>query len=168
MIDVSLAGRAAEELVYGPDDVTIGAVSDIEKATELANAMVTRYGFSEKVGLISIPALLRGKSSNAGYAGSETENTVNEEVVTFLKKSYARVLSLLKRHRKQLESITQGLVDYETLSGEEIVAVMEGRRLDTVSSGKSFAPSRVSAPVVNRPTAKKRDLSVPSAEGIAS
>lgn len=157
MIDVSLAGRAAEELVYGADDVTIGAVSDIEKATELANAMVTRYGFSDKVGLISIPALLRGKSSDSGYAGSNTENTVNEEVVSFLKKSYARVLNLLKRHRKQLESITQGLVEYETLSGEEIVAVMEGRRLDTIATGKSFAPSRVSAPVVNRPAAKTRE-----------
>lgn len=158
MIDVSLAGRAAEELVYGSEEVTIGAASDIERATELANAMVTRYGFSEKVGLISIPALLQRKLIDGGHLGSASENLVNEEVVSFLKKSYARVLELLRRHRKQLESITQGLVEYETLSGEEMVALMEGRSLDSVPVGGLHTPSRTSKAVVNRPPAKKRSI----------
>lgn len=156
MIDVSLAGRAAEELIYGAEDVTVGAVSDIERATDLASAMVTRYGFSQKIGLISIPALLHGGSV---ALGSETENLVNQEVAAFLKKSYSRVLALLKKHRKQLEKITQGLVEYETLSGEEVVALMNGRTLDEVSSTGALAPSRASQPIVNRPPAKKRPAS---------
>ena len=158
MVDVCLAGRAAEELVYGAEEVSVGAVSDIEKATELANAMVTKYGFSKKVGLINIPALIRGKSSEFGSIGSDTENLVNEEVITFIRKSYDRVLGLLKKHRKQLDRITQGLVEYETLSGEDIVALMEGRKLDALSPRSSFAPSRSVKQIVNRPVAKRRNI----------
>ena len=118
-----LAGRAAEEIVF--DTVTTGASNDIEKATDIARAMVTQYGMSEKFGLIGLETVeskyLGGKASmNCGEA---TAAAVDEEVMRILKESYARAKELLMENRDALDQIAEFLIEKETITGKEFMKI---------------------------------------------
>ncbi len=118
-----LAGRAAEEIVF--DTVTTGASNDIEKATEIARAMVTQYGMSEKFGLIGLETVeskyLDGKASM--HCGDATAAEVDQEVMRLLKESYERAKELLTENRDALDKIAEFLIEKETITGKEFMRI---------------------------------------------
>jgi ATP-dependent metalloprotease len=140
-LDVCMGGRVAEEIVYGAENVTSGASSDIQQATRLANAMVTKYGLSEKVGVM----FLDDKNKGSG----ETQKFVDDEVRTLLNESYNRAKKILETNRKELDIIAKGLLDYESLSGGEIVSLLKGVAPNVKL--RSQAPSRSTKPLPPMP-----------------
>ncbi|HET7607209.1 MAG TPA: ATP-dependent zinc metalloprotease FtsH, partial [Gammaproteobacteria bacterium] len=121
-----LGGRAAEELVYGTR--TTGAESDIEQATSLARNMVTRWGMSEKLGLVQLapranPYLGGAPAFGADRPFSEaTAQTIDAEVLRIIRESYDEALKLLRMHRKVLDALVVALLEKETLDETEILA----------------------------------------------
>ncbi len=118
-----VAGRAAEELVF--DTVTTGAENDIERATQLARAMVTQYGMSEKFGLVGLesPASQYLDNRPVMNCSDETAAEVDQEVMRILKEAYAEAKSMLKEHRKTLDKIAEFLIEKETITGEEFMKI---------------------------------------------
>jgi cell division protease FtsH len=122
-----LGGRSAEELIFG--DKTTGAENDIEQATMIARNMVTRWGMSDKLGLVELAARQNPYLSNAGgFSGSkpfseETAKTIDEEVSQILKQAHEEALSLLKKYRKELDALASALITQETLDEKEILKV---------------------------------------------
>lgn len=118
-MDVCMGGRVAEELVFGVDNVTSGASSDIQQATRLARAMIMKYGFSEKLGFLFI-------DEKDSPVSGQTNTIVDDEIRKLLDNSYARAKAVLLAHRSDLNKIAAGLLEYESLSGNEIVDICKG------------------------------------------
>lgn len=116
-------GRAAEKLVF--NSITTGASNDIEKATELARAMVTQYGMSEKFGLMGLESVenryLDGRA--VLNCGEQTASEIDAEVMEILKKCYARAEELLAGNREVLDKIAEYLINKETITGEEFMRI---------------------------------------------
>lgn len=128
---IMMGGRVAEELVFGHDKVTSGAASDIEQATRLARMMVTRWGFSEKLGQVAYgennDEVFLGMSMQRQQNVSEaTAQTIDAEVRRLVDEGYAEATRILTEHKDQLETLARGLLEYETLSGDEIVNLLDG------------------------------------------
>ena len=118
-----LGGRAAEEVVFG--NVTTGASNDIEKATQIAKAMITQYGMSEKFGLMGLASVeheyLNGRAPlNCGDA---TATEIDHEVMKMLKESYEQAKQMLCEHRKTLDKIAAFLIERETITGKEFMEI---------------------------------------------
>ena len=122
-IDIAMGGKIAEELVYGPERVTSGCSSDLSKATEVAYNMVTQYGMSDALGAIAFDGNLYKTLS------SETKQKIEDEVRRFLDEGQARARALLGAKRKELDMLARALVQYETLSRDEIERVVRGEAL---------------------------------------
>lgn len=133
-MDVCMGGRAAEELIFGSDNVTSGASSDIQQATRLAKAMVTKFGLSDKLGLFYIDEKDQSIST-------EVKQECDEETKKLLKDSYLRAKHLLESNHSQLDRLAQGLLEYESLSGSEILDIIEGKKIN-VKGVRSQKPSR--------------------------
>jgi cell division protease FtsH len=120
-----LGGRAAEEIVYGTR--TTGAENDIEQATNLARNMVTRWGMSDKLGMVQLaPRENRFLGSEIGGAkpfSEETARLIDAEVMKIIHDSYEQAKSLLIKHRKELDALVQALLQRETLDEQEILKV---------------------------------------------
>ncbi|BBA32532.1 cell division protein [Methylocaldum marinum] len=123
-----LGGRAAEEIVYGTR--TTGAENDIEQATQLARNMVTRWGMSDKLGMVQLAPRENPYLSGAGggYVGAkpfgeETARIIDAEVQRIINESHEQAKSLLKAHRKELDALVDALLARETLGEEEILDV---------------------------------------------
>jgi len=134
-----LGGRAAEEIVYGTK--TTGAESDIEQATALARRMVTRWGMSEKIGMVQLaprdnPYLGGAEAYGASKPFSEeTAEVIDAEVRRIIGECHAEALRLLREHRKALGALAAALLDRETLNEEEILAVTGLKRAPTLEGG---------------------------------
>jgi ATP-dependent Zn protease len=144
----SMGGRVAEEIVFGPDKVTQGAGMDFKQATDIAHNMVTKLGMSEKVG----PMVHK---SNSKAVGSKTQEIIDHEVRMLLEEAYGVAKKNLVLHTDELHRLAKGLLERETLSGDEIKQVI---------SEKSAAPSfldvaRVTASRVAQP---QQPAAVPS------
>ena len=116
-------GRAAEEIVF--DTVTTGAANDIEKATDIARAMVTQYGMSKKFGLMGL-ATIQNKylDGNATLNCSDvTAAGVDEEVMKLLKESYEKALELLRDNRQLMDKLAEYLIEKETITGKEFMKI---------------------------------------------
>jgi cell division protease FtsH len=124
---VAMGGRAAEELIFGEDKVTTGASSDIAMATSLAENMVMRWGLSKKLGPIDY-----ADDSEEYFAkqkvSAETRKIIDEEVKEIVEKAHQRARKILTDRRKDLETLAQGLLEYETLSGDEIKELLSGKK----------------------------------------
>jgi len=122
-----LGGRAAEEIIYGTK--TTGAESDIEQATHLARMMVTRWGMSERLGMVQLsPRDNPYLNSMGGYGGEkpfseETAKIIDAEVLRIIAESHQEAQKLLTKHRKQLDALAIALIERETLDEEEILKV---------------------------------------------
>ena len=137
---ILLGGRAAEELVFGRSKVTSGTAGDIEEATKLARLMVTRLGLSEALGTVAYgenqDEVFLGHSITRQQNISEhTAQIITAEVRKLIDAALAEGESILIAHRTELDTLAQGLLVYETLSGEEISELLAGR-----------APVRAAAP----------------------
>ncbi|KAF4366989.1 hypothetical protein F8388_022777 [Cannabis sativa] len=113
-LDVCMGGRVAEELIFGRDHVTTGASSDLQTATELAHYMVSNCGMSDIIGPIHIKE----------RPSSDMQSRVDAEVVKLLREAYDRVKALLKKHEKALHALAIALLEYETLSAEDIKRIL--------------------------------------------
>ena len=118
-------GRAAEEFMF--HSITTGAANDIEQATKLARAMVTRYGMSGQFGMVALETVnnqyLGGDTSMV--CSSETARLVDEEVVRIVKEQYGKAIEILKRHAGKLNEISAYLLEKETITGEEFMEILE-------------------------------------------
>ncbi len=118
------AGRAAEEMVFG--NITTGAANDIEQATRLARAMITRYGMSEEFGMVALETLqnqyLGGDTALA--CSSETASMVDKKVVETVKRQYDKAAALLKGNEEKLHRLSRYLYEKETITGEEFMHIL--------------------------------------------
>ncbi len=127
-ITMTMAGKAAEIFKYGAESVSSGPAGDIQQASSLARAMVMRWGMSDKVGNIDYSEAHEGYSGNTmGFSVSaNTKETIEEEVKRFIDDGYDDALAIIKKNKVEFERLAQGLLEYETLTGEEIKRVMKG------------------------------------------
>lgn len=120
-------GRAAEELIF--HSITTGASNDIEQATKLARAMVTRYGMSQQFGMVALETVtnqyLGGDTSLA--CSPETAKIIDDEVVKLVRQAYDRAMELLKENEEKLHEIAAYLLEKETISGEEFMEILKDR-----------------------------------------
>ncbi|XP_051723459.1 ATP-dependent zinc metalloprotease YME1L1b isoform X1 [Ctenopharyngodon idella] len=121
-MDVSMGGRVAEELIFGSEYITTGASSDFDSATKIAKMMVTRFGMSEKLGVMTYADLTK--------QSPETQAAIEHEVRILLRDSYERAKVILKSRAKEHKNLAEALLRYETLDAKEIQLVLEGKTLD--------------------------------------
>jgi len=127
-IAVAMAGRAAEDVVYGDQEVTSGASSDFNQATKMAYNMVTKWGMSDKVGFVYHIPQERKPSP-------DTMRQIDGEVKGLLEKQYEYAKDLLVTHRKELDALATALLDKETMTGEEISSLL---KIDTIKKARSL------------------------------
>ena len=132
---ILMGGRVAEELKFGYEKVTSGASSDIAAATNLARSMVTEWGMSDKLGPVlyaeNSGEVFLGKSVTQNKNMSEdTARLVDAEIKRLVTESYEGAQKLLKEKNKEWETLAQALMDYETLTGDEIKQVLAGEKVD--------------------------------------
>ncbi|AVO36792.1 ATP-dependent zinc metalloprotease FtsH [Pukyongiella litopenaei] len=125
---MTMAGKAAEIIKYGDDHVSNGPAGDIQQASQLARAMVMRWGMSDKVGNIDYAEAHEGYQGNTGgfSVSAHTKELIEEEVKRFIQEGYDRAHAILTEQQEEWERLAQGLLEYETLTGEEIARVMRG------------------------------------------
>ena len=128
-------GRVAEEMTFGLDRVTTGASDDIRRATDIARKMVTEYGFSDKLGPLRYTdnqgeVFLGHSVTQTKNVSDATARLIDEEVRKFVEAGEETARQILTEHRPQLEIIAQGLLEHETLSREEIEALLRGEKID--------------------------------------
>ena len=135
---ICMGGRVAEELKYGPKNVTSGASSDIAAATNLARSMVTEWGMSEKLGPVlyaeNSGEVFLGKSVTQNKNMSEnTARLVDEEIKNLVLNAYHEATRIITENKTEWENLAQALIEYETLTGEEIQQVIKGEKIDKSS-----------------------------------
>ncbi len=163
---MTMAGKAAEIFKYGEDSVSNGPAGDIQQASALARAMVMRWGMSDKVGNIDYTEAAEGYQGNtAGFSVSaHTKELVEEEVRAFIQEGYELAKKLIEENEQEFERLAQGLLEYETLTGEEIGRVIRGEpphKDDDQDSGSEVKDEKPSLTAI--PKAKKK--SPPASDG---
>jgi cell division protease FtsH len=154
-LTMTMAGKAAEVMKYGADHVSNGPAGDIQQASALARAMVLRWGMSDKVGNIDYAEAHEGYSGQTpGFSVSaHTKEMIEDEVRGIIENAYARAQEILAEKRDEWETLAQGLLEYETLTGAEITDLLKGKNpvRDTSIPPKSDdkAPPSGAVPVID-------------------
>jgi len=143
---IMMGGRVAEELKFGKENITSGAASDIEQATKLARAMVTRWGFSDKLGQVAYgenqeEVFLGHSVTRQQNMSEETQQKIDDEVRRLIDEAYDTAREILTTKRDAWIAVAEGLLEYETLSGEEIQAIIRGEK-PARDLGDDTPPSR--------------------------
>ncbi|WP_281494158.1 ATP-dependent zinc metalloprotease FtsH [Jannaschia sp. S6380] len=131
-IAMAMGGRVAEELIFGEENVTSGAASDIQQVTRIARAMVTQFGYDKDLGYIDYAN--EQQSHLGAYGGGTThsgitQKTIDDKVKALVDEGYDTAKRILTEKRDDLERLAQGLLEYETLTGPEIMKVINGEPL---------------------------------------
>lgn len=127
-------GRIAEEMTLGTEGVTTGASNDIQRATEMARSMVTKWGLSERLGPLLYAdeeaEVFLGRSGGAGNKGhsGETAKIIDEEIKRIIDECYSRAKTILEENREKLELMKDALMEYETIDADQISDIMNGRK----------------------------------------
>ena len=156
-LSVAMGGRVAEELIFGYDKVSSGASSDISYATGLARDMVTRWGMSDALGPLQYAEadeeVFLGYSVNRQKnMSNETAQAIDSEIRRIVEQGYDRAKHVLTEQREQLETLAKALLEYETLSGDEINVVIEGGSIDRGGpKGPTIPAAGSSIPKAKRP-----------------
>ncbi|KNG94790.1 ATP-dependent zinc metalloprotease FtsH [Pseudaestuariivita atlantica] len=159
---MTMAGKAAEIIKYGPDNVSNGPAGDIQQASALARAMVLQWGMSDKVGNIDYREAAEGYSGQtAGLSVSaHTKELIEEEVKRFIEEAYDRAYKILTEKKEEWERLAQGLLEYETLTGDEIKRVMRGQPPHVEKDDEDEKPSGNAPSVTAIPKTKPRNKPV--------
>jgi cell division protease FtsH len=156
---VAMGGRVAEEIILGHDKVTSGASGDIQMATGLARSMVTKWGMSDKLG----PLLYAQNEEEVflGHSVARTQNVseatarlIDEEIKRFVEEAYEKARKILTDNLGDLHKIAQALLEYETLSGDEMMALLRGEKIareTQVEEPPNTMPPPSSVPSSGRP-----------------
>ena len=163
-LTVAMGGRIAEELVFGKENITSGASSDIQQATQIARAMVTRLGYSDDLGTVMYgdnqEEVFLGMSMGRQQSISEaTAQKIDSEVRRLVSGAYEEARRILTDKRAQLEAVAQALLEFETLSGDEIKGLMEGRPIVRMDPDDSRGPTGTAVPTAgkSRPSCEEPD-----------
>ena len=153
---IMMGGRVAEELVFGREKVTSGASSDIEQATRLARMMVTRWGLSEALGTVSYgenqdEVFLGMSVSRTQNASEATVQKIDTEIRRFVEEGYNEATRILTEKRADLEALAKGLLEFETLSGEEIQDLLKGKKPNRESVLEPTTPRTSAVPPAGKP-----------------
>jgi len=160
LICVMFGGRIAEELTLGPDGVTTGAQNDIERATQIARNMVTKWGLSEKLGPLAYSedegeVFLGRQVTQHKNMSDDTANAIDREIREIIDSNYGRAKEILVEHMDKLHAMSDALMKYETIDADQIARIMQGKdpgppgswsdgpRATPPSSGKPTAPTVV-------------------------
>ncbi len=159
---VAMGGRVAEEEIFGYEKVTSGASADIKMATGLARAMATEWGMSDKLG-----PLLYGDNQDEVFLGrsmmqrqvhmsDETQQVVDAEVKRFVEEGYQTAQKVIRENIGDLHTIAKALIEYETLTGDEIRGLMNGQT-PFRESDNDAAPKSTGVPSAGKPVRKRPD-----------
>jgi cell division protease FtsH len=153
---IMMGGRVAEELVFGKDKVTSGAASDIEQATKLARMMVTRWGLSEALGTVAYgenqdEVFLGYQVARQQNVSEETSRKIDGEIKRLVEAGYAEAQHILEEKRPDLETLAKGLLEFETLSGDEIKDLLAGKRPTRESVIEPTTPRGSAVPPAGKP-----------------
>jgi cell division protease FtsH len=168
-LSVSMGGRVAEELIFGYDKVSSGASSDIQYATGLARNMVTKWGMSDKLGPLQYEEQQEGYLGMGGshrlFASDETNKLIDSEIRGLVDGAHARATDILKTNEEKLHLLANAMLEFETLTGDEIKELLDNGRLDRPESPKG---SNKAAPVRGSaiPKAGKRFSGDASPQGV--
>jgi cell division protease FtsH len=171
MLDMFFGGRAAEELVFGPDKVTAGASNDIERATGLARRMVTQFGMSDSIGMMAVgdreQEIFLGREFGQRREVSErTAEAVDDEVKKLLDGAYVRAMAIVSGKREMLDRMVAALMERETLDREEVELLYRGEPLrpkppaqpplspPAIPAAKHENPAPQRAPILGAPPAE--------------
>ncbi|BBU62833.1 ATP-dependent zinc metalloprotease FtsH [Methylosinus sp. C49] len=168
MLALAMGGRVAEELVFGHDKVTSGAASDIQQCTRIARAMVTQLGFSDKLGTVAYAEPQQeqflGYSMGRTQTLSEaTQQTIDAEVRRLVQEGYDDAKHILTEKRADLDVLANGLLEFETLTGDELIGLLQGKRPVREDVPPAAPPARPS-PVPS--TGRTRPSPEPDAGGL--
>jgi cell division protease FtsH len=161
---MTMAGKAAEIIKYGAESVSSGPAGDIQQASSLARAMVMRWGMSDKVGNIDYSEAHEGYQGNtAGFSVSaETKTLIESEVKALIDEGYETARRVLLDKNDDFERLAKGLLEYETLTGDQIRKVIAGEALDSPDDvdkpPSGGVPASVTALPKTKPRARKADL----------
>ncbi len=155
-LGIMMGGRVAEELVFGNDKVTSGASSDIEQATKLARMMVTRWGLSPELGTVAYgenqeEVFLGYSVSRQQSISEDTVKKIDSEIKRFVEEGYQLARKILTDHRDQLEVLAKGLMEYETLTGDEIKDLIAGKPPVRDSGAEPPTPRTSAVPPSGKP-----------------
>uniref|UniRef100_UPI0035674AAC ATP-dependent zinc metalloprotease FtsH n=1 Tax=Fusobacterium nucleatum TaxID=851 RepID=UPI0035674AAC len=128
-IAIFFGGRAAEEIIFGKDNITSGASNDIQVATSFAQQMVTKLGMSEKFGPILLDGTREGDMFQSKYYSEQTGKEIDDEIRSIINERYQKALSILNENRDKLEEVTRILLEKETIMGDEFEAIMRGENV---------------------------------------
>ncbi len=163
-IAMAMGGKVAEELIFGADNVTSGASSDIQQVTNIARAMVTQFGMSEKLGNINYSNEQQsylGPQGNGTSASPDMQAMIDDEVRQLVDEGYETAVSILTKKKRDLKRLAEGLLEYETLTGDEITKVIAGKVLnrgqDDDEEDNGSAPSVTAVPKTKKPKPKPSD-----------
>ena len=153
---VACGGRIAEELIFGEERVTTGASSDIRMATDMARRMVTEWGMSDELGFLAYSAdeqeVFLGRSvAQQKNMSDNTASVIDSEIRRIVDEAYTHATKILKDNNERLERLAQGLLEYETLNGDEIQIIVEGGTLSREEP----------ADEIETPRAKRKRASIP-------
>ncbi len=163
---IMMGGRVAEELKFGKENITSGASSDIQQATKLARSMVTQWGYSDKLGRVAYgdnqeEVFLGHSVSRTQNVSEETAQIIDAEVRRLIDEAYADATRILTEKREDWIALAEGLLEYETLSGDEIKQLIAGNKPSRDQG--SDTPSRGSG-VPKAGSARKRKGEEPGSE----
>jgi len=171
---VACGGRIAEEMIFGEDKITTGASSDIRMVSDIARRMVTEWGMSEKLGFLAYDPneqeVFLGRSvSQQKNVSDKTASVVDEEIRTIADGVYRDAKKILKKYNKQLKVVAEALLEYETLTGEEIKLLCQGKKIN-VSKKLNKTMDSNSKPKAKNPTKKRAGipLSAPNSSVVTS
>ncbi len=152
---IIMGGRVAEELKFGLDNVTAGAASDIQQATRLARAMITRWGYSDVIGPVDYGSdqgdvFLGQQLMQSSHISEETSRKIEEEVRKLIEQGKEDARRVMTEHRADWEAVALGLLEYETLSGEEIANLIKGTPPSRPDSSDEDSGPASAVPVIGK------------------
>ncbi|HMS96002.1 MAG TPA: cell division protein FtsH, partial [Tabrizicola sp.] len=165
-IAMGMAGKAAEIKKWGEERVSSGASGDIQNVSAVARAMVMRWGMSDKIGNIDYSEAHEGYQGNAGgfSVSAETKRVIEDEVKSIIDEGYDRAMQILNDNEEAFERLAKGLLEYETLTGDEIRKVIEGLPLGDDNSDQKPSSGGTPSVAALPKTRARKPKSDPGAE----